>query len=88
MTGRRGEMKRFTRFQTELRKLPVVFSAADVSDILMAAPGPELKYRAVRSISYDAGIRSTDVCNFNVGSIECKLMPALPTQLSIPGYGH
>jgi integrase/recombinase XerD len=33
------------------RRLPVVFSIEAVSDILMAAPGPGLKYRAALSIS-------------------------------------
>lgn len=42
---------RFMQFCTEPRKLPVVFSVEEVSDILMAAPGPGLKYRAALSIS-------------------------------------
>lgn len=36
------EMKRFMQFRTEPRRLPVVFSIEEVSDILMAAPGPGL----------------------------------------------
>jgi integrase/recombinase XerD len=40
MTCGRKQMKRFMQFRTEPRKLPVVFSVEEVSDILMAAPGP------------------------------------------------
>ena len=45
MTCGREEMKRYMQFRTEPRTLPVVFSVEEVSDILMAAPGPGLKYR-------------------------------------------
>jgi integrase/recombinase XerD len=44
MTCGRDEMKRYMQFRTEPRRLPVVFSIEDVSNILMAAPGPGLKY--------------------------------------------
>ncbi|WPZ35831.1 hypothetical protein T8K17_06750 [Thalassobaculum sp. OXR-137] len=53
------------QFRTQPRKLPVVFSVEEVSDILMAAPGPGLKYRAALSISYGAGLRAAEVCNLN-----------------------
>ncbi|WP_417807109.1 transposase [Thioclava sp.] len=56
MTCGREEMKRYMQFRTEPRKLPVVFSVEEVSDILMAAPGPGLQYRAALSISYGAGL--------------------------------
>ncbi|MEY8843156.1 site-specific integrase, partial [Cribrihabitans sp. XS_ASV171] len=51
MTCGREDMKRYMQFRTQPRKLPVVFSVEEVSDILMAAPGPGLKYRAALSIS-------------------------------------
>ncbi|MEH6745186.1 MAG: hypothetical protein V7660_17150 [Hyphomonas sp.] len=44
-------MKRYKQFRTQPRRLPVVFSGEEVSDILMATPGPGLKYRAALSIS-------------------------------------
>jgi site-specific recombinase XerD len=66
MTCGREEMKRFMQFRTEPRRLPVVFSVEEVSDILMAAPGPGLKYRAALSISYGAGLRAAEVCNLKV----------------------
>jgi integrase/recombinase XerD len=58
VTCGRQEMKRYRRFRTKPRKLPVVFSVEEVSDILMAAPGPGLKYRAALSIFYGAGLRA------------------------------
>jgi hypothetical protein len=44
MTCGREEMKRYMQFRTAPRKLPVVFSVEEVTDILMAAPGPGPKY--------------------------------------------
>ena len=74
MTCGREEMKRFMQFRTEPRRLPVVFSVEEVSDILMAAPGPGLKYRAALSISYGAGLRSAEVCNLKIGDIDSDRM--------------
>lgn len=68
------EMKRYMQFRTEPRKLPVVFSVEEVSDILMAAPGPGLKYRAALSISYGAGLRAAEVCNLMIGDIDSDRM--------------
>ena len=62
------------QFRTEPRKLPVVFSVEEVSDLLMAAPGPGLKYRAALSISYGAGLRAAEVCNFKIGDIDSDRM--------------
>ncbi len=39
------------------------------NDLLMAAPGPGLKYRAALSISYGAGLRAAEVCNLKIGDI-------------------
>jgi integrase/recombinase XerD len=69
MTCGREEMKRYMQFRTEPRKLPVVFSVEEVSDILMAAPGPGLKYRAALSISDGTGLRAAEVCNLKVSDI-------------------
>jgi integrase len=54
----------------EARKLPVVFSVEEVSDILMAALGPGLKYRAALSISYGARRGAAEVCNLKIGDID------------------
>jgi integrase/recombinase XerD len=69
MTCGREEMKRYMQFRTQPRKLPVVFSVEEVSDLLMATPGPGLKYRAALSISYGAGLRAAEVCTLKVGDI-------------------
>jgi site-specific recombinase XerD len=74
VTYGRDEMKRFMRFHRKPRKLPVVFSVEEVSDILMAAPGPSLKYRAALSISYGAGLRAAEVCNLKIGDIDSDRM--------------
>ena len=74
MTCGREEMKRYMQFRTQPRKLPVVFSIEEVSDLLMAAPGPGLKYRAALSISYGAGLRASEVCNLKIGDIDSDRM--------------
>ena len=38
--------KRFMQFKTKPKKLPMVFSVQEVSELLMATRGPGLKYRA------------------------------------------
>ncbi len=62
------------QFRTQPRKLPIVFSVEEVSDLLMAAPGPGLKYRAALSISYGAGLRASEVCNLKVSDIDSDRM--------------
>jgi hypothetical protein len=74
MTCGREEMKRYMQFRAQLRKLPVVFSIEEVSDLLMAAPGPGFKYRAALSISYGGGLRTAEVCTLKVGDIESDRM--------------
>ena len=74
MTCGREEMKRYMQFRTEPRKLPVVLSVEEVSGILMAAPGPGLKYRAALSISYGAGLRASEVCNLKITDIDSDRM--------------
>lgn len=74
MTCGREDMKRFMQFRTQPRKLPVVFSVEEVSDILMATPGPGLKYRAALSISYGAGLRASEVCNLKLSDIDSDRM--------------
>ena len=73
-TCRREEMKRYMQFRTQPRKLPVVLSIEEVSELLMAAPGPGLKYRAALSISYGAGLRASEVCNLKITDIDSDRM--------------
>ncbi|MCP5037182.1 MAG: tyrosine-type recombinase/integrase [Rhodobacteraceae bacterium] len=70
----REDMKRYMQFRTQPRKLPVVLSLEEVSEILAAAPGPGLKYRAALSISYGAGLRASEVCNLKVADIDSDRM--------------
>ena len=74
MTCGREDMKRYMMFRTEPRKLPIVLSAEDVTKVLLAAPGPGLKYRAALSISYGAGLRASEVCNLKLGDIDSDRM--------------
>lgn len=55
MTCGREDLKRYMQFRTDPRKLPAVFTVEEVFDILIAAPGRGLKYRAALSVSYWAG---------------------------------
>jgi len=74
MTCGREEMKRYMQFRTKPKKLPVVLSVEEVQDVLMAAPGPGLKYRAALSISYGAGLRAAEVCHLKVADIDSDRM--------------
>ena len=70
----REEMKKYMQFRTQPRRLPTVLSIEDVSELLAAAPGPGLKYRAALSISYGAGLRASEVCNLKVSDIDSDRM--------------
>jgi site-specific recombinase XerD len=52
----------------------VVLSLEEVSELLAAAPGPGLKYRAALSIAYGAGLRASEVCNLKVADIDSDRM--------------
>ena len=67
-------MKQYMQFRTQPRKLPIVLSVEEVSDLLAAAPGPGLKYRAALSISYGGGLRASEVCNLKVRDIDSDRM--------------
>jgi site-specific recombinase XerD len=83
----REDMKRFMQFKTQPKKLPIVFSVQEVSDILMATPGPGLKYRAALSISYGAGLRASEVCNLKVSDIDSDLPLGTLLRNTLPGNG-
>lgn len=70
----REEMKKYMQFRTQPRKLPTVLSIEDVSELLAAAPGPGLKYRAALSISDGAGLRASEVCNLKISDIDSDRM--------------
>jgi site-specific recombinase XerD len=70
----REEMQQHMPFRRQPRRLPVVLSAQDVADVIEAAPGPGLKYRAALSISYGAGLRASEVCMLKIGDIDSDRM--------------
>ena len=63
-------MKQFTQFRTLPRKLPIVLSVEKVSDVLLAAPGPGLKYRAALGISYGVGLNTSEVCKLKIVTVQ------------------
>lgn len=73
-TCKKAEMHEHMQFRRQPRRLPVVLSLEDISEILAAAPGPGLKYRAALSISYGAGLRASEVCNLKVSDIDSARM--------------
>jgi site-specific recombinase XerD len=62
-------MHEHMQFRRQPRRLPVVLSAQDVAEIIAAAPGPGLKYRAALSSSYGAGLRASEVCMLKIGDV-------------------
>ena len=89
MTCGRDEMKKHMQQRTQPRRLPVVFSVEEVFEMLMAAPGPGLKYRAALSIAYGAGLRASEVCQLRIADIDsaplsghCCAMPCRATECS------
>jgi integrase/recombinase XerD len=56
------------------RPLPRVLSPEEVGRLLEAAPGPGLKYKAVLSVAYGAGLRAGEVVMLRVSDIDSKRM--------------
>ena len=73
-TRDREDMKRYMQFRTQPRRLPTVLSIEEVAEVIAAAPGPGLKYRAALSISYGAGLRASEVCSLKVSDIDSDRM--------------
>ena len=74
ITCGRDDMKRHMQFRRTPRKLPLELSPEEVSEILDAAPGPGLKYKAALSIGYGAGLRANEVVNLKIGDIDSDRM--------------
>ncbi len=68
------DFTRHLQYRRQPRKLPVVLSIEEVSELLTVAPGPGLKYRAALSISYGAGLRAAEVCSLKIGDIDSDRM--------------
>jgi integrase/recombinase XerD len=56
----------------EPRKLPIVLSVGEVEQIIEAAGG--LKYRAMLSVAYGAGLRANEVVHLKVSDIDSQRM--------------
>src|SRR5258705_12566350 len=56
------------------RKLPRVLAPDQVAQLIEAAPGPGLKYKAALSIAYGAGLRAGEVVMLRVSDIDSKRM--------------
>ena len=52
----------------------MVLSPEEVTDLLDAAPGPGLNYKAALSIGYGAGLRASEVVNLKIGDIDSDWM--------------
>ncbi len=70
----RESMKPYIQSRTQPRRLPTVLSIEEVAEVIAAAPGPGLKYRAALSISYGAGFRASEVCSLKVSDIDSDRM--------------
>jgi integrase/recombinase XerD len=73
-TCARPEMKRHMQYQRAAKKIPVVLSAAEVTRILEAAPGPGLRYRAAFSVACGGGLRASEVTHLKIGDIDSGRM--------------
>lgn len=69
-TCARKDMKRYMQFGTQPRRLPTVLSMEEMAEIIAAAPGPGLKYRAALSIGYGGGLRASEVAHLKVRDID------------------
>jgi integrase len=72
VTLERPDLVRPLRIVNEPRKAPVVLSQEEVARLLEAAPG--LKYKAVLSVAYGAGLRVSEVANLKVSDIDRERM--------------
>lgn len=74
MTLGREDMKRLLQFRRAPITLPVVLSPEEVGELLDAAPGPGLKYKAALSVAYGGGLRAAEVCALKVVDIDSERM--------------
>lgn len=66
----RPETTRYLTFVHQPRKIPVVLSEEEVERLLEAAPG--VKYKAMLSLAYGAGLRISEVVSLRVSDIHSK----------------
>jgi site-specific recombinase XerD len=66
----RPETTRYLTFVHQPRKIPIVLSEEEVERLLEAAPG--VKYKAMLSLAYGAGLRISEVVSLRVSDIHSK----------------
>lgn len=70
----RPDIDRWTQFVREPRKLPVILAQEEVARLIDCAPGPGLKYKAVLSVAYGAGLRVSEVAALKISDIDSQRM--------------
>ena len=74
VTCGREEMKRYMQFRRTPVTYPEILSQEEVLELLEAAPGPGLKYKAALSVAYGAGLRAKEVVSLKVSDIDSDRM--------------
>jgi hypothetical protein len=54
--------------------LPVILAQEEVARLIDCAPGPGLKYKAVLSVAYGAGLRVSEVAALKISDIDRERM--------------
>lgn len=74
VTCGRPEMKRYIPCYTHPQTQPLLLGIDEVADILKAAPGPGLIYRAAFSLCYGAGLTAVEICSLRIKDIDSDQM--------------
>ncbi len=70
----RPDIDRWTQFVREPSRLPVILAQEEVARLIDCAPGPGLKYKAVVSVTYGAGLRVSEVAALKISDIDSERM--------------
>lgn len=70
----RPDIDRWTQFVREPSRLPVILAQEEVARLIDCAPGPVLKYKAVLSVAYGAGLRVSEVAALKISDIDSERM--------------
>jgi len=66
----RPDLARHLQIVRAPRKLPVVMSPEEVGRLIECAPGPGLKYQALFSVTYGAGLRVSEAVSLKLSDID------------------
>ena len=70
VTMNRPDLSRHLTIVRAPRKLPAVMSPAEVGRLIECAPGPGLKYQALFSVTYGAGLRVSEAVSLKLCDID------------------